>query len=611
VDYRKQQIQTLTKTANRTPQFASPSNSLGTDVVNAIGTGLQFLQQNQAQAKLETLKQEDEKIAMAQKARESWVTEQSVAYGDMLLELEANRVSPNTLSLKKNQFFKNMNAEDQADITSSLRSRTNETAFTSLTRLQSLQSSASSQEIAKAQEARAVEKHEAQQRKDARDAEEAREARVNSAYQTQVLTGGSTLGVENMDDIQLRKIELKGIKYKTEKQVQATARDEALSKAQNEQEIRQINSKYYLDTNADTILNIGVSGVVTKIEELGGVTSANMPVVIDWFNEAQLNLDGVISDAVNRAEGEGTPMTLEDQTALRQRMTQSLSTLKSVVTDATMTTAMNNMPKVLGGEAILKGMASDKEEVRKASNLLMIKLGTGEQLTMTDVSTHIRLVAETLSGNPDFNADAGILASPLSTPDMSGKFSDSAKEGNRKVIEGLLDNTPTNVKKFVKDGGLHKVLIDISKYKGENIALQDREYVAGVLEDKVSKYIGGSLSRAVNASGVKVLGSAGLMSGTASVPVNAKDYYRLNPENLQLEFIGDSSILISRDFINTYNKYVSDYFKSMEYLGKDEDEIQAIREDLATSIMVTGVVEPDKKRSSNASFDSKGNKINR
>ena len=45
-------IKQLTKTASSTPQFAAPSNSLGGDIVNAVGTGLQFYQQRQAQKEL-------------------------------------------------------------------------------------------------------------------------------------------------------------------------------------------------------------------------------------------------------------------------------------------------------------------------------------------------------------------------------------------------------------------------------------------------------------------------------------------------------------------------------------------------------------------------------
>jgi hypothetical protein len=50
-------IKQLTQTASSTPQFAAPSNSLGGDIVNAVGTGLQFFQQKQAQEKLSLAKE--------------------------------------------------------------------------------------------------------------------------------------------------------------------------------------------------------------------------------------------------------------------------------------------------------------------------------------------------------------------------------------------------------------------------------------------------------------------------------------------------------------------------------------------------------------------------
>lgn len=47
-EYSKKELQMLTSQASQTPQFQAPSQSLGGDIVNAIGTGLQFFQQKQA-----------------------------------------------------------------------------------------------------------------------------------------------------------------------------------------------------------------------------------------------------------------------------------------------------------------------------------------------------------------------------------------------------------------------------------------------------------------------------------------------------------------------------------------------------------------------------------
>lgn len=54
VDFTRQ-IKQARDTASSTPKFAAPSSSLGGDVVNAIGTGLQFYQQQQAKVELQNL----------------------------------------------------------------------------------------------------------------------------------------------------------------------------------------------------------------------------------------------------------------------------------------------------------------------------------------------------------------------------------------------------------------------------------------------------------------------------------------------------------------------------------------------------------------------------
>ena len=65
------QIQQLRQQASQTPQLQAPSQSLGGDIVNAIGTGLQFFQQQQAQQKLEGLVQAEKQELAEQKDYEA------------------------------------------------------------------------------------------------------------------------------------------------------------------------------------------------------------------------------------------------------------------------------------------------------------------------------------------------------------------------------------------------------------------------------------------------------------------------------------------------------------------------------------------------------------
>jgi hypothetical protein len=90
-------IKQLTQTASSTPQFAAPSNSLGGDIVNAVGTGLQFYQQRQAQKELGLAKEamgfQNTRMAEGQeKLRQvNLLSQQGVTSTDIMRRTEALR----------------------------------------------------------------------------------------------------------------------------------------------------------------------------------------------------------------------------------------------------------------------------------------------------------------------------------------------------------------------------------------------------------------------------------------------------------------------------------------------------------------------------------------
>ncbi|MDB4028378.1 hypothetical protein N9459_04250 [Flavobacteriaceae bacterium] len=76
-------IKQLQKTASQQPSFAAPSQSVAGDVVNLIGTGLDFYSKNKAQGKLDA-------IAKSQKERGTLVTQEILGLREFEQELQAN-----------------------------------------------------------------------------------------------------------------------------------------------------------------------------------------------------------------------------------------------------------------------------------------------------------------------------------------------------------------------------------------------------------------------------------------------------------------------------------------------------------------------------------------
>ena len=97
-------IKQLQQTASQSPTFAPPSSSLGGDIVNAIGTGLQFYQKNQAQNSLDA-------IAKSNAEKERKFAEGVMKYRGLRQEWESNGISKTNRSLRENNFFKEYGSE--------------------------------------------------------------------------------------------------------------------------------------------------------------------------------------------------------------------------------------------------------------------------------------------------------------------------------------------------------------------------------------------------------------------------------------------------------------------------------------------------------------------
>lgn len=103
-------IQQLQKTANTQPQFAPPSQSLGGDVVNLIGTGLDFYAKGKAQDELE--------LRVAQeKAQKRQFSQGVMGYRDLRNELSLNpNISKTERLMKENAYIKQFSPELQVGI---------------------------------------------------------------------------------------------------------------------------------------------------------------------------------------------------------------------------------------------------------------------------------------------------------------------------------------------------------------------------------------------------------------------------------------------------------------------------------------------------------------
>ena len=123
-------IKQLQQTASSSPQFAAPSSSLGGDIVNAIGTGLQFYQKNQAQSSLDA-------IAQNKSAQDKKFAEGVLKYREMRQGWESNGITKTNRSLRENEFFKEYGSEMAVGILKATNTITGDTSSEIDTRMDS------------------------------------------------------------------------------------------------------------------------------------------------------------------------------------------------------------------------------------------------------------------------------------------------------------------------------------------------------------------------------------------------------------------------------------------------------------------------------------------
>ena len=94
-------IKQLQQTASQSPTFSPPSKSLGGDIVNAIGTGLQFYAKNKAQNSLDA-------IAQKEMQDEQKLAEGVLKFREIRQTGENNTLSKTKRNLMETEFLKSM-----------------------------------------------------------------------------------------------------------------------------------------------------------------------------------------------------------------------------------------------------------------------------------------------------------------------------------------------------------------------------------------------------------------------------------------------------------------------------------------------------------------------
>ena len=119
-------IKQLQQTASQQPSFAPPSQSLAGDVVNLIGTGLDFYSKNKAQGELD-------KIAQIRQSENTAIDQGSMQLRNLQLEGKG-QMSPTAYLLAEQKILKNIPPHLRSSTISARNKLTGQTSFSYICR---------------------------------------------------------------------------------------------------------------------------------------------------------------------------------------------------------------------------------------------------------------------------------------------------------------------------------------------------------------------------------------------------------------------------------------------------------------------------------------------
>jgi hypothetical protein len=135
VDYTRQ-IKTATQAASKTPVVQPPSASLAGDIVNAVGTGLQFFSQQQAREDLQNLTQaqasQEEMLAQADVAQKNRISKGILDYRNHMQEVSMNpSISKGQVFAKEREYWskRDYSSSERESITRGTHTLTKKTSF--------------------------------------------------------------------------------------------------------------------------------------------------------------------------------------------------------------------------------------------------------------------------------------------------------------------------------------------------------------------------------------------------------------------------------------------------------------------------------------------------
>jgi hypothetical protein len=567
VDFTRE-IKQAQKTASQTPQFAAPSNSLGGDIVNAVGTGLQFYQQQQAKTELQDLTQRE--------AEQNKKLSQGVlGLRELRQDLVNQGVSRSDLLVREKSYLEKYSPEMQFEIVGGVKKITGETLSTFSDEITAKQKQKEEAEFKAQQDLFTLQ---------------------DSVAESLAASGFSVADVEGMSQEELRTAQLQGVIDKSKRdaltmEMAKKIQDQTFNNMEEKQK-----TALYLQTAMPAFRNTVSSELFTNIDALGGFGSLlegeNKKLVLDDIQKQRRSIPDLLATQMQTAADMGASLSLSQQQAFRTEAEAELTRVEAYISDEKYIKIFDSMNNKLLREGLFKMVTTGNATERGAAQTAMLMISANIPLGSMEQSSAIKTLNSfykkqvVLADDEDGTAKSKVqLVNSSLGANVDGEWSTEQQENNWGAIEPLISGTPAQVSAYAKSGGFDSLAAQIANAEGKNFDTKDQAALADALFEQSYKRVGASQMAAINTKSSRLVSTgSGRASERTYVSTDVLKDFTLNPETALLEQLSDTYVY--PDAVKRYNKYMKDLLKSFKILGVDKVMVKDFKDNAMKSFMV-------------------------
>ena len=538
-------IKQLQQTASQQPQFAPPSPSLAGDVVNLIGTGLDFYAKNQAQEKLDVISQRNREEA-------SIIDQGAMTLRQLQLEGQG-QMSGSSYLLAEQKALKGIPPHLRSATIAARNKLTGKTSYAYMD----------------------------EQDKAIKSAQDTRNTLELSAV-TAANAAGKSIDPTNMTEQELHRYSLMGAEAQAQQAKRISDYAEKSAKAKDVNETQAAQTELFEQVGiTDFVSNISVS-IGNEIRNAGGLNPTTAPDLVTSMVEQKAQVrNRVYSQYVRFAKEQNLYVSQESIDKMIASAESAYDAQIELLSNDAALKAIQNNTGVLFEGGLLKLAGSPDENERAAGFGVLSSNYAKVPNLLGDFTIHAKFTANTLAGNLDVNDKAGMKYVAQTLSPLDPMKSAERYDYVNNILETMLDGTPTQQKAVVKNGAYEDILTQISEQGSVIVSPETKELQAERLYRTTSKVLTATIA---DINIVKSYEEAGNQYASN---------FQSNPNQYSLDMTGKNFRLVASypnqqpvASVKTFNRLVDKQIKAFEELGMSEEYIDNFKRDVMTSLSI-------------------------